>query len=211
MCYTSGKTATIPNHQDLNDQMWDRLLSSLKGNKAHAKRQGPAPDPVFESLAAFFQVVEVDSGPFVAADSFRRKFGHEAPTFRHHLIALYRKSWDHLVPMGYVNFRPFENTYLVGGGLTDGRSFVHLLPEHAQAITDAGGVLYLMLRSGFCKFSPLCDGIFGHVGNPRALEVDLKAGFQRTRYKELVAFFPHPISDSRQQKLIEKVNALGPF
>jgi hypothetical protein len=69
MCYTSGKTAAIPNNQDLNDQMWDRLTSSLKGNKAHAKRQGPEPDPVFESLAAFFQVMEFDSDPFIAADS----------------------------------------------------------------------------------------------------------------------------------------------
>jgi hypothetical protein len=191
--------------------MWDRLLSSLKANKAHAELEGPEPDPVFELLAPFFQVVEVDSGPFIAGESFRRKFAQDAPTFQHHLIAFYRKSWDHLVPMGYLNFRPFENTHLVGGGLTDGRSFDHLLPEHAEAITHAGGILYLMLRTGFCKFSPRCDGIFGHVGNPRALEVDLMAGFERTQHEKLVAFFPRPISNSMKQKMIAKINALGPF
>lgn len=191
--------------------MWDRLVSVLRPNQARVRADGPKLDPVFEQLAPFFRVAEVDCGPFIAGESFRHKFRHEAPDFGHHLIAFYKKSWDHLVPMGYLNFRLYENTMLVGGGLTDGRSFVHLRPEHAKVVTDAGGVLFLMLRTGFCRFSTHCDGFFGHVGNPRALEVDLKAGFERTKYDQLVSFFPRPVSESMKHELIEKIHALGPF
>ena len=195
--------------------MLNRLQSLLKpaGPKPLSKRSTePVPlDTELLALKGFLQVVEVDPGPFISGASFQRKFGHQAPDFRHHLEAMYRKAWDHLVPVGYVNFRPHENVYLVGGGLTDGRAFQHMEKDQAQAINDAGGILYLMLRAGFARFTPRCDAFFGHVGNPRALEVDLKAGFQHTPYEHLVAYFPHPIKPGAKRKLTDSIHALGAF
>lgn len=154
---------------------------------------------------------EVASGSFFADEMFERAFGDEMPDWGHHLVLFYRKSPTHFIPITYLNYAPYDNVILVGGGVTNGRAFEHVDPGHAQALRAAGGGLYLLLRFGFETFADECDAFFGHAGDERALEVDLQAGFERTRHEYLVANFHKPLPEACKQELIEKINALGAF
>lgn len=158
-----------------------------------------------------FLCTQVESGAFFADEMFRRAFDHDLPDWGHHLVLFYRKSPTHFIPLTYLNFAPHENVILVGGGVTNGRAFEHVEPTHARKLREMGGGLYLMLRYGFEKFADECDAYFGHAGDARALEVDLQAGFERTRHAYLLANFHKPLPEAYKEELIEKVNALGAF
>lgn len=154
---------------------------------------------------------EVESGAFFADEMFERAFGDDMPDWGHHLVLFYRKSPSHFIPLTYLNFAPHENVILVGGGVTNGRAFEHVEPEHARELREMGGGLYLMLRYGFEKFADECDAFFGHAGDARALEVDLQAGFEKTRHQYLLVNFHKPLPDAYKKELIAKVHALGAF
>jgi hypothetical protein len=158
-----------------------------------------------------FFIAESSAGQAVIDDLFTRKFGSAAPVHGHHIIAWYRNDWLAFVPVAYLNLLPFSGAMLVGGGCTDGRAFEHMPPEHRNEIREAGGVLYYMLRFGFHRFAGECEAYFGHVGDPRAEEVDLRAGFRHTQHENLVAYFHKPITDDRKAELTHKVVQLGAF
>lgn len=156
-------------------------------------------------------VTEVADGPFLVGDLFQRKFGGQVPDYGHHLLALYRRDWHHVVPVGYLNLLPYETVMLVGGGCTDGRSFAYMTQADQQRVTAAGGVLYYLLRYGFERFASQCEAFFGHVGDPRAEEVDLRAGFVHTGHDNLLVNFHKPLERTRRAYLTEQIRSLGPF
>lgn len=156
-------------------------------------------------------VTEVVDGPFLASGIFNRKFGGNAPDYGHHLLALYRRHAHHYLPVGYLNLLPWESVILVGGGCTDGAAFPYMTAEDRQKVTEAGGILYYLLRYGFEQFADRCEAFYGHVGDPRAEEVDLRAGFVHTGHENLIVNFHRPLPDSTKAELTAKVLALGPF
>ena len=163
------------------------------------------------SCGGRFFICESSAGADVVNDLFTRKFGSPAPGHGHHIIAWYRNDWYSFLPVAYLNLLPFSGAMLVGGGCTDGQAFEHMTPEHRSEIREAGGVLYYMLRFGFHRFAGECEAYFGHVGDPRAEEVDLQAGFRHTGHQNLVACFHKPITDDRKTELTEKVAQLRSF
>ena len=68
-----------------------------------------------------------------------------------------------------------------------------------------------MLKFCIREFRNECEGYFGYTADKLALEIDLKAGFEPTRYEHLIAHFHKPITPERRNFLIDKVHAVGPF
>jgi len=161
----------------------------------------------FENLL----ITTVDDGPFFIDELFQRKFAHSAPYHGISVICFYRKNWDHFLPVGYLNFLPYEEVMLVGGGMTDGRAFGHMKGDLPEQIRAGGGILYRLLKFGFDRFADQCEAYFGEAGDQRAYEVDMQAGFEPTGHKHLIVHFHKPISPERKNYLIEKIHGIGSF
>ena len=158
-----------------------------------------------------FQICEVSSGEFFVNEMFRKGFGGKAPEWGRHLVFFYRHQADLFVPLGYLNYLPHGEVLLVGGGVTNSAGFKLVSKKDSEEIYRRGGVFYQMLVFGFEYFADDCEAYFGYVGDPRAYEVDLKAGFVQTRHEKLVANFHKPISQARRDELVAEMHALGAF
>jgi hypothetical protein len=161
----------------------------------------------FENLL----ITTVNDGSFFIDELFQKKFGSAAPQYGHSVICFYRSNWDHFLPLCYGNFLPHEEVILVGGVMTDGRTFRHLPQELSEKINDAGGIYYHVLKYAFEAFKDNCEAYFGLAENPRALAVNLTAGFEPTKYQHLIVNFHKPITAERKTYLIEKIHGIGPF
>jgi hypothetical protein len=153
---------------------------------------------------------EIAEGHVIAADLFRRKFNSDPPTDPHHLFVMYRGD-NGFVPVAYSHFAPFGDICLVGGSCTDGLAFGHMSPEERDAIRRLDGLYYSLLRYGFERYREDFTAFFGYCGDPRALEVDLRAGFETTEHDKLIKYFPREVHPNVERALVAKAHALGPF
>ena len=158
-----------------------------------------------------FLITAVNDGPFFIDELFQRKFNHGAPDFGYPVICFYRKGNDHFLPVCYISFLQHDEVILVGGGMTDGRVFGHMPDDLAETIRESGGIFYHVLKFGFDRFKDQCEAFFGYAGDQRAYEVDLRAGFEPTKYQYLIGHFHKPITLERKNFLIEKIQDIGPF
>lgn len=157
------------------------------------------------------QITEVSDGPFFIGELFRRKFNDTAPAWGHSVIAFFREEADRFRPLCYTNFLPHSGVILVGGAMTDGNVMRALPADLRDSIVSEGGIYLAVLRYAFARFAEECDAYFGYAADERALEVDLKAGFEHTGHDHLIAHFHKPLSPRRRRRLIEKIHAIGPF
>lgn len=161
----------------------------------------------FENLL----ITTVDDGPFFIDEMFQKKFGHPAPDHGLSVVCFYRNNWDRFLPVCYINFLPHEEVMLVGGGMTDGRAFAHMTNGLPEKIKSSEGIFYHVLKFGFDRFKDQCEAYFGHAGDKRAYEVDMKAGFEPTKYQHLIANFHKPLTTEKKNDLVEKIHAIGSF
>lgn len=156
-------------------------------------------------------ITTVSDGSFFIGELFQRKYAHAAPEIGNHVVCFYRKNAHHHIPLAYLNFLLHDEIMLVGGGMTDGKTFAHIDGGLGERIRASGGMLFHMLRFGFDHFKDQCEAYYGHAGDKRAYEVDMRAGFEPTRYQHLIGHFHKPITLERKNYLTEKANDLGPF
>ena len=112
---------------------------------------------------------------------------------------------------GYLHLMPFGDTILVGGGCTDGNVLRILSPARSDAVNAAGGILLHLLRHAFANYGDRCEAFLGYCGDPRAEEVDLRAGFVKTQHPHLLVHFHKPRHEVMQRALIAKGAAIGAF
>ena len=156
-------------------------------------------------------ITTVDDGPFFINELFQRKFAHPAPGHGYSVVCFYRKDWRHFLPVCYVNFTQYDEVMLGGGAVTDAFAFRNMPKSLIAEVKLAGGIYLHMLKFCIHRFRDQCEGYFGYTADKLALEVDIKAGFEATKYEHLIAHFHKPISLERKNLLIDKVNAVGPF
>lgn len=156
-------------------------------------------------------ITTVSDGPAFIDKLFQKKFGAPAPHYGHSVIAFYRQSWQHFVPVCYANFLPHDEILLGGGAMTDTMAFRAMPRDLFHEIKQSGGVYVPLLRFAIDHLGPQCDAIFGFAGDKLAHEQDIKAGFEPTAYPNLLVHFHKPLSEERKTALIEKANAVGPF
>jgi hypothetical protein len=176
-----------------------------------SKISRPVAWQIDEHLAAFILVTEVDTGSFFIGDLFRRKFGVPPPDFGHHIVAFYRDHERIFWPASYLHLWTQNTIGLVGGGCTDGRILQNMAPEHLLMLNQAGGLLRQTLGYCFGKFECQLEAFFGHCGNDRAKEVDVRAGFMETRIPYLLVRYNKPLSPKRQETLLRQAVTIGAF
>ena len=168
-------------------------------------------------LEPFIVIAEVEGGHRFVHALFSRKFGTPPPEFGHHLVAFYRprrdaaKAYQALPPAAYLHLWKQGSIGLVGGGCTDGHVIRAMTQAERDAIDAAGGLLLQMLGFCFSRFEPDLEAFFGHCGDARAKEVDLKAGFRETRLPYLLARPNRALSAQRYEELLEQAVAVGRF
>jgi hypothetical protein len=83
-------------------------------------------------------------------------------------------------------------------------------PEHRARIRASGGAMEFLTRR---THAMLIDAIavFGHVGDPRAERVDLRAGYVHTRHPHVMVCWQRSLPPAEREALVARVAALGPF
>jgi hypothetical protein len=163
------------------------------------------------SLRDFVTITEVDRADFFITDLFQRKFGHPPPDFPRHLVALYRAPDAALHLIGYSHMMPLGDVYLSGGSCSDGAAIARMQPHERDALRDAGGIWFWILKYAFRKYASCCEAFFGHCGDKRALEVALAAGFEPTAHEHIIVHWHKPLHDNLRRALTAKVVAFGTF
>ncbi len=162
-------------------------------------------------LAPFVLVAEVERGDRFVRGLFARKHGGTPPEFGHHLIAFHARADGSYAPAAYLHLWTQGTIGLVGGGCTDGHVLRAMTDAERAAIDDSGGLLLQLLGFCFAKFEDGLEAFFGHCGDPRAKEVDLRAGFRETRVPFLLVRPNGALSAPRTEQLLRQAEAIGRF
>ena len=162
-------------------------------------------------LAPFVLVGEVERGDRFVRGLFQRKFAAPPPEFGHHLIAFHARSDGSYVPAAYLHLWKQGTIGLVGGGCTDGHVLRAMSAAEREAVNAAGGLLLQMLGFCFAKFEGDLEAFFGHCGDARAKEVDLRAGFLETRVPFLLVRPNRELAPGRAEELLRQAEAIGRF
>jgi hypothetical protein len=162
-------------------------------------------------LEPFIVVAEVERGDRFVGGLFMRKFAQEPPEFGHHLIGFYRRSDGSYVPTAYLHLWTQETIGLIGGGCTDGHVIRAMSEPERRLVNESGGLLLQMLGFCFAKFEAQLEAYFGHCGDARAKQVDLRAGFVETRLPNLLVRPNRPLDPKRHEELLRQAEAIGAF
>lgn len=164
-----------------------------------------------ESLRGFLDITEIDDARLLVSGLFQRKFHSPPPAFGRHLVALYRDADGSMHVAGYSHMRRFGEVYLSGGSCSDGATIRRMPAAQREAVQEAGGIWYLILKYAFERYADCCDVFFGHCGDARALQVATAAGFVSAGHTHLIAHWHKPLHENIRRALVAKVHALGPF
>ena len=174
---------------------------------------GQASQPVsrWDAIADLVDVVELDDAAAAreVGPLFRRLFDDDLPDFPRHFVLRY-VGGDAPVPLAYAHFTPWEGCYLGGGMAFDERAYRRLPPAHRTRIRAAGGVTEFLLRRARALLADAV-ALFGHVGEPRAERVDLRAGYERTAWPHVIVCWQRELPRAERDALLARVAALGPF
>jgi len=162
-----------------------------------------------QELSDWFRIVEVNDAARYAGELFRRCFQHPPPDYPRHYVALAEIDGEERT-LGYIHYTALDDVYLCGGMCIDERAYRRLPAARRAQLKAAGGIAEQMLRHTFAELAQ-AKAIFGHVGEPRAERVDLRAGFRHTGLPHLMVYWPKPLPESEQIALTERIAAIGPF
>lgn len=142
---------------------------------------------------------------------FRFKFHHSPPEEPIHLVAYYDAKDSVALPVCYIHFYEWQGCLLCGGASVDQRVLKQMSQEERASIRNAGGPYYLSLSTAFNHFQNKTIGVFGYCGDPLSERISLRAGFQKTRFKYVIAWWSSTVQETEKLALIEKIHELGPF
>jgi peptidoglycan/xylan/chitin deacetylase (PgdA/CDA1 family) len=157
---------------------------------------------------------EVNDARHLAGELFQRSFHHAAPEYPRHFVLVYSpppgaKDTQPRV-VAYVHQTPFEDVYLGGGMCVDERAYRQLPRWLFQEVRGEGGLATIVTRDSIAMLGE-SPAAFGYVGEPRARQADLRTGYVDTDRPHLMAMWRKPISEAEKQRLVARVDALGPF
>jgi hypothetical protein len=161
---------------------------------------------------AWLRTEEVADARADAGELFRRSFGHEIPDYPRHFVLLYepqdRPPARRVV--AYVHQMPYREVYLGGGMCVDERAY-RAFPRWLFArVREEGGLATIVTRDSLAMLGD-APAAFGHVGEPRARQADLRTGYVDTGRPHLMVFWRRPLSDAEKARLIGVAESHGPF
>lgn len=157
---------------------------------------------------------EVDDAQAVAGELFKRSFGHDIPTYRRHFVLVYSPppGEPDTTPkvVAYVHQRPLDDVYLGGGMCVDAIAYRRMPRWLFDQVKDEGGLATIVTRDSLAMLGD-SPAAFGHVGEPRARQADLRTGYVDTGVEHLMVFWRKPLGEEEKRKIIGKVAAEGAF
>jgi hypothetical protein len=161
---------------------------------------------------------------FFASGLFRQCFGADFPVPREHAglpfatppenwrqyVAFYKWPDERIEAVGFCNWLRHENVYLCGGMCASPTFYRRLPREHWKRCRQRGGVAQMLLETGFRELVD-CAAWFGYCGDRKAHIVDIRSGFEPTRYPYLLARWRPGVPINERNRLEEKIAAIGPF
>lgn len=177
---------------------------------APARPESDEPPIEARTIGDIIRVEETSDAEFYAGDLFRRRFGGDPPNYPRHYVAFYRQGRTRYLPVGYIHYTTFEDSYLCGGMVIDDRLYRRIASQHRKLIKEAGGIAELMLRETFAKLR-LAPAIWAYVGDKQSEEVVIRAGFRHTRHPHVMVVWNRDLPDAERDARLERVIALGPF
>ncbi|HZZ94348.1 MAG TPA: hypothetical protein VFE23_17435 [Usitatibacter sp.] len=160
---------------------------------------------------AWLRTEEVADARADAGELFRRSFGHDIPAYPRHFVLLY-------VPPGetgrrvvaYVHQMPYGEVYLGGGMCVDERAYRAFPRWLFRQVREEGGLATIVTRDSLAMLGE-SPAAFGHVGEPRARQADLRTGYVDTGRPHLMVFWRKELPDAERRRLIDVAESHGPF
>jgi hypothetical protein len=187
----------------------EAVHETASASSSTARGQDEAPIDAHD-VRDIVRVEETQDAEFFAGDLFRRRFRQTPPAMPRHFVTFYREGRTRYLPLGYVHYTKFEDSYLCGGLVIDERLYRRLPSAHRRLIRRAGGVAEIMLRETFARLAP-APAIFGYVGDKQAEAVDLRVGFCRTDHRYVMVAWQRKLPDDEKAARLARVIAVGPF
>lgn len=158
----------------------------------------------------FLETIEVDDATALAGDLFRRRFGHPIPDYPRHFVLRCLDGGAAPRVVAYVHQLALNEVYLCGGMCVDEGAY-RLLPKPLfAAVKSEGGLATIVTRDSIAMLGD-APAVFGHVGEPRARQADLRTGFVDTDRPPLMVVWRAHLPAHEQRRLIDMVAAFGPF
>ena len=156
-------------------------------------------------------IIEVDNATPLAGALFRKTFGHAIPEFPRHFVALHHAAEAPPRVVAYIHCTAWEDHGCLCGGLcVDRGAYAGADLEEAETWKRAGGIGEIVLRDTLAR---LVDrpAIVAYCGSARQWQHSLNVGFVPAGPPHLQVIWNHPVAPAEQQRLIQRVVALGPF
>jgi len=146
-----------------------------------------------------------------AGELFRRSFGHDIPDYPRHFVLRYAPPGNASGRVvAYVHQMPYHEVYLGGGMCVDERAYRKLPHWLYRQVRDEGGLATIVTRDSIAMLGD-SPAAFGHVGEPRARQADLRTGYVDTGHPHLMVVWRKPLDEREKRRLIDLVVAHGPF
>lgn len=189
----------------------ERLLRS-------GRRVAVGPSPSIRAATTGFEATlrtyEINDAAKVAGELFKRCFGHPIPDYPRHFVMVYSPApGDQAAEprvVAYIHHLNHDGCYLAGGLCVDERVYRRLPEALFRSVKGLGGLATMILRDslGFLAEAPAA---FAHVGEPRARQALLRAGFLDTGRPHIMAAWLTDLPPARKSSILDSVQSFGPF
>jgi hypothetical protein len=177
-----------------------------------------------DSLDDHLRFVEPANAEELAGDLFRESFGVPFPVPRdncglpiptppenwHQFVGIYRWPDGNDEVAAFCNWIRHDDVYL-GGGMCVKKNFYRRLPRKQYRECAARGGFAQMIQGAAAKQLRAPKAWFGYCGDPKALAVDLRFGYELTEYPMLIVKWAQPLDPLEKKTLVDSIARIGPF
>ena len=176
------------------------------------------------SLEQALRIGQSRDAPRLAGALFRQRFNAPFPVPRDNCglpiptppsawrqyVAVYAWPDGREETVGFLNWIRFGDVYLGGGMCVDTRFYRRLPKEHLAEIRAQGGLAQMLLEKSMAELTD-CVAWFGHCGDPTALVVNLRAGYERTHHPHVIVKWRMALPEAERRRIVDAVARIGPF
>jgi hypothetical protein len=125
-------------------------------------------------------------------------------------VARYRWPDGKEETVGFCNWIKYREVYVEGGMCVD-KTFYRRMPrDHFAQCRERGGVAQMMMETAARELND-CKAWFGYCGDAKAMAVDLRAGYVKTRHPHLIVKWFRELPADECEALVDSIAAIGPF
>jgi hypothetical protein len=125
-------------------------------------------------------------------------------------VALYSWPDGNTEAVGFCNWIRHSSVYLQGGMCVKKNFYRRLPKDRFREYQAAGGIAQMMMAVAATELDD-CDAWFGYCGDPKALAVDLRAGYVQTGRPHIIVKWFRDLPKADQTALVDAIARIGPF